>query len=65
MVDESQLELVFGRINGENARPALSVKTVHVVTLDTCYVDGQVKRADDAVITADGNTKNTSVLNLW
>ena len=42
MVDESQLELVFRRVDAENAWSAFSVETVDVVTLDAGYVDGQV-----------------------
>ena len=60
MVDESQLELVFRRIDAEYAWSAFSVETVNVVTLDAGYVDGQIKGADDAVITANGNNKNIS-----
>lgn len=52
VVDESQLELVLSWVNVENPGATLAVQAVHVVALDARDVDGQVKGADDAVVTA-------------
>ena len=55
-VDQSQFELELGAIDAENPRSALAVQTVDAVTLDARDVDGQVQRADDAVVTESIHT---------
>ena len=61
VVDESQLELVLGRVDAEDTRATLAVQAVHVVALDAGDVDGQVQGADDAVVTAQHNTWVTNM----
>ena len=51
-VDERQLELELGGVDAEHSRLALAVQAVHAVALDARDVDGQVERADDAVVPA-------------
>lgn len=51
-IDQRQFEAVLCRVDGENARPALSVQAVNAVSSDTGGIDGQVQGPYDAMITA-------------
>lgn len=52
VVDQRELELELGRVDGEHVRPALAVQAEHLAALHFGYVDGQVQCADDTVISA-------------
>ena len=52
-VDQRQLELEFGRVDVEDARPSFAIETEDAVALDLRDVDRHVERADDAVIAVD------------
>lgn len=55
--DQGQFEAILGGVNVEHTRAALAVQAVYAVPPHTCHVDGQVQRADDAVITAERQEK--------
>lgn len=56
-VDQGQFEAVLCGVDGEDARPALSVQAVNTVSSHTGDINGQVQCPDDAVITAEPQSK--------
>jgi len=60
-VDQSELELVLGGVDVENARLALPVQAVDLAALDFGQVNGHVDCADDSVITENHPIRKTFV----
>lgn len=49
-VDERQLELEFGWVDGKDTRPTLPVQAVNVVPLHPGHIDWQVQGTDDPMV---------------
>lgn len=56
-IDQRQLELVLGRVYGHDTRTHLSVQTVDCLARDFGYVDWQIKRSNDTMITLKNRDK--------
>jgi hypothetical protein len=57
VTDESKLESIFCRVNGDGTRPSRAVQTVHNLPLDTSQVNWVVKGANDAVVAVVSKVK--------
>lgn len=50
-LQNGQLEAILGRVDGEHARPAVTIEAVDRAALDARNIDWQIERANDAVVT--------------